>query len=233
MSQPSHAQPVRRRAGLLSALTRLYTAVRRLVDLGGSEEEALEIQQKLHDRYTAYIECHETALVEVPDREATLNASHVDVDQRHQEHVEQLQAYIDDGNKSERSIHMRSLYSQRSSKAGTAKTVSNKHSSHHSHISKARSDGRLNEARVQAQLAKKNVEQFKALQAAQLKKLHLERETARQQIELEKQAAQQRLEKEEREQQERQAEAQRRFELDEEIRRRDLQRRMLQEETER
>ena len=79
MSQPSHAHPVRRRAGLLSALTRLYTAVRRLIDLGGSDEEALEIQQKLHDRYTAYIECHETALVEVPERETSLNTSHVDV----------------------------------------------------------------------------------------------------------------------------------------------------------
>ena len=107
MSQPAtHAHPVRRRAGLLSALTRLYTAVRRLIDFGGSTEEAQEIQQKLHDRYTAYLECHETALVEVPEREASLNASHVDVDQRHQDHVKQLQAYIDDGNKSERSLHV-------------------------------------------------------------------------------------------------------------------------------
>ena len=207
--------------------------MRRLIDFGGSTEEAQEIQQKLHDRYTAYLECHETALVEVPEREASLNASHVDVDQRHQDHVEQLQAYIDDGIKSERSLHVQSLFSSRSSNAGTAKTVSNKHSSRRSHISKARSDGRLNEARVQAELAKKNVEQFKALQAAQQKKLILEREAARQEIELERQAARQRFEKEEREQRERQAEAQRRFELDEEIRRKDLQRRMLQEETER
>ena len=70
MSQPAkQVHPVRRRAGLLSALTKLYTAVRRLIDSGGSTEEAQEIQHKLHDRYTAYLECHETALVEVPDRE--------------------------------------------------------------------------------------------------------------------------------------------------------------------
>ena len=75
MSQPAtYAHPVRRRAGFLSALTRLYTAVRRLIDFGGSTEEAQEIQQKLHDRFAAYLECHETALVELPEREASLNA---------------------------------------------------------------------------------------------------------------------------------------------------------------
>ena len=95
-------------------MTKLYTAVRRLIDSGGSTEEALEIQQKLHDRYTAYLECHETALVEVPERETSLNTSHVDVDQRHQEHVEHLQAYIDDGIKTEGSMHVRSLFSLQS-----------------------------------------------------------------------------------------------------------------------
>ena len=234
MSQPNQdVHPVRRRAGLLSALTKVHNAVIRLIDSEGSTEEARELQQKLNERYKNYLECHETVLVEVPERETSLNASHFDIDQRHQEIAERLQAYIDDGNKSERSMHVRSLFSSRSSNAGTAKTLSNRHSSHRSHISKARSDGRLNEARVQAQLARKNVEQFKILQAAQQKKLDLEREAARREIELERQAALQRLEKEEREQRERQAEARRKFELDEEIRRKDLHRRMMQEETER
>ena len=101
MSHPeTHAHPVRRRAGLLSALSRLYTTVRRFIDTGGSTEEAVELQQKLHERYATYLESHETALVEVPERENSLNASQIDVDGRHQEAVAQLQAYIDDGVKS-------------------------------------------------------------------------------------------------------------------------------------
>ena len=58
--------PVRRRAGFLSALAKLYSAVRTLLNSEGTAEEALQIQQKLHERYTAYLESHETALVEVP-----------------------------------------------------------------------------------------------------------------------------------------------------------------------
>ena len=235
MSQPNQdVHPVRRRAGLLSALTKVHNAVIRLIDSEGSTEEARELQQKLNERYENYLECHETVLVEVPERETSLNASHFDIDQRHQEIAERLQAYIDDGNKSERSMHVRRLFSSRSSNAGTAKTLSNRHSSHRSHISKARSDGRLNEARVQAQLARNKCRTIQnSASRTTEKSLDLEREAARREIELERQAALQRLEKEEREQRERQAEARRKFELDEEIRRKDLHRRMMQEETER
>ena len=45
-----HAHPVRRRAGLLSALSKLYTTVRRFIDSGGSSEDALVLQQKLQER---------------------------------------------------------------------------------------------------------------------------------------------------------------------------------------
>ena len=64
MSQPKpDVHPVRRRAGLLSALSKLYTTVRRFIDSGGATEDALDLQQKLHERYATYLESHETALV--------------------------------------------------------------------------------------------------------------------------------------------------------------------------
>ena len=162
MSQPKpDVHPVRRRAGLLSALAKLYASVRNLIETDGSTEEALAIQQKLDERYTAYLESHENALVAVPEREISLNTSHIDIEQRHQQAVEMLQAYIDDGSKSERSLHMRSLFSSRSSNAETVKTISNKHSSRRSSrsgASQVKSD-RLSEARVQAELAKTNIAQ--------------------------------------------------------------------------
>ena len=180
---------------MLSALAKLYASVRNLIETDGSTEEALGIQQKLDERYAAYLESHENALVAVPEREISLNTSHVDIEQRHQQAVEMLQAYNNDGNKSERSLHMRSLFSSRSSNADIAKTVSNKHSSRRSSrsgASQAKSD-RLSEARVQAELAKTNITQQRALKEAQQKKLAAEREAARQQIEFERQAAQEKV----------------------------------------
>ena len=86
MSQKENdVHPVRRRAGLLSALAKLYTAVRGIVENEGTAEEALTVQRKLNERYVAYLECHEIALVAVPERENSLNESHIGVDQRHQE----------------------------------------------------------------------------------------------------------------------------------------------------
>ena len=73
--------PVRQRAGYLSALSKTYSAIRRLMETGGSTEEALDLQTKLQERYEKYLKCHEAALVAVPEREVSLNASHIDVDQ--------------------------------------------------------------------------------------------------------------------------------------------------------
>ena len=223
MSKPeSDVDPVRSRAGFLSALSKTYTAVRRLIDTEGSTEDALQLQQKLDGRYTAYLEAHENALVAVPERENSLNASHIDVDQRHQEAVDQLKAYIDDGTKTERSLHVRSLFSSRLSNAGPAKTTSKTQSSRSSGCSHVSKVDRLSEARVQAELAKKRVEQQRVLQEAQQKKLAVERETTRQRLEFERQAAERRAELD------REA-ARRQMELEEQAR----QRRILQEETER
>ena len=118
MSQKGKAvHPVRRRAGLLSALAKLYGAVQTLLDSEGTAEEAIQIQQKLHERYTAYLDSHETALVDVPEREASLNTSHIDIEQRHQQATRMLQAFINDGTRSEGSLHLSNIFSSRSSNA--------------------------------------------------------------------------------------------------------------------
>ena len=79
--------------------------------------------------------------MQLPEREVSLNLSHMEVDKRHLEVHDLLQAYIDDGNKSERSVHMRSLFSSKASVAGTTKTASasqkrsSRRSSRHSTVS--------------------------------------------------------------------------------------------------
>ena len=76
--------PVRRRAGMLSALSKVYAGVRILLDSEGTTEEALEFQEKLHERCTSYLECHENALVADPERENSLINSHIDIEERNQ-----------------------------------------------------------------------------------------------------------------------------------------------------
>ena len=247
--------PVRRRAGYLSALSKLYKSVQRLVDIEGSTEDALELQEKLNVRYAKYLESHETALALQPEREVSLNESHLDIEKRHREAAEQLRAYIDDCNKSERSMRVRNLFSSKSSLAGTTKTASTRHSSRHSirsHISNSNRSSRqsvhshmsnserLSEARVQAELAKTNLEQYRALQEANQKKLAAERETSRRQMEFERQEAQRKLELDreasqrkldlERQRLEFEKQSQRR---EEELKQADIRRKQLQLETER
>ena len=96
MSQPNQdVHPVRRRAGYLSALSKLYKSVQRLIEVEGPTEDALALQEKLHERYAKYLESHEVALASVPERELSLKASHIDIENRQRETAENLQMYID------------------------------------------------------------------------------------------------------------------------------------------
>ena len=83
MSQQGEADPVRRRAGLLSSLVKLYVSVKELIDEDGSTEDATKLQEKLSERYVAYLESHEVSLATYPDREDNLMTSHVKYDLRH------------------------------------------------------------------------------------------------------------------------------------------------------
>ena len=130
-----NVHPVRRRAGYLSALSKLYKSIQRLIDMEGSTEDALELQEKLNVRYAKYLESHETALASQPEREVSLNESHLDIEKRHREAAELLQTYLDDGNKSERSMLVQNLFSSKSSRAGTVRSTSTRHSSRRSSCS--------------------------------------------------------------------------------------------------
>ena len=118
MSQQGHeANPVRRRAGLISALVKLYVNVKSLIEDDASAEEALQLHEKIHERYTIYLECHETALETYPDREQSLTEFHVRNELRHQKLLKDLEAYIKDGTKPDNdteSLHAASIFSQRS-----------------------------------------------------------------------------------------------------------------------
>ena len=46
MSQQGEADPVRRRAGLLSSLVKLYVSVKELIEEDGSAEDAANLQEK-------------------------------------------------------------------------------------------------------------------------------------------------------------------------------------------
>ena len=193
MSQAeSEADPIRRRAGLISALVKLYVNAQKLMDKGGSAEDAQQLQDKLQERYVTYLESHEIALATYPDREETLTTSHVRSEQRHQQLLDNLEAYIADGTKPDdlESLHAASLFSRRSSaknsiarscpvlrKADTA-----------SRLSQPRSATMI-ETRVQAEMAKRRFAQQQAEVEAHQRKIVFELEIARQNRELDKRRA--------------------------------------------
>ena len=185
MSQVSiEADPVRRRAGFLSALVKLYVNAKTFIDKDGSAEEALQLQEKLQVQYDVYVESHEIALVTYPDREESLTASHIRNEERHQQLLSDLQAYIADGTKPDdlQSLHAASLFSRHSStrsKAASSKCTAVSAS----RGSQANSD-RLSESRVQAELAKRKFAQQQAEQLNEQQRIDFERDIARQKREL-------------------------------------------------
>ena len=189
MSQPGEADPIRRRAGLLSALVKLYVNAQKLMDKGGSTEEAQQLHDKLYERYTRYLESHEIALATYPDRDEALIESHVRSEQRHQQLVDSLEVYIVDGTKPDdlKSLHAASLFSVRSKKSVAQSCPAlRKHSAETaSRVSQAKSTT-ISETRVQAALAKRRFALQQAEQAELQKKIDFERDVARQHRELDK-----------------------------------------------
>ena len=194
--------PLRRRAGLLSALAKCYSAAKTLMYEGGAVEDALQLQEKISNAYNKYLESHDDAMDNAlgSEREQSLIDSFMRNDIRHDKIVDQLSTYIDDGTKPEPSLSASSQASSRSSMKTANTTILSINKSQTSSTSQAR----LSEARVQADLAKADVENLRKLQEAQQKKLQLERE-----------------------------EAQRQLKLDEENRRIEIERRILKDESER
>ena len=184
--------PLRRRAGLLSALSRIYNEAYRLMKNGGTPEEVEQLRAKIEDGYNAHLEGHEVTLVEYPDREQTLVESHDAYDLKHQLLLDQLTVYVERGAAPEdkRSVYAASLFSQRSSaKNSIARSCPVPRKAHtFSRQSKARSTT-LSETRVQAELAKRRFAQQKAEAEEHQRKIEFDRDIARQHRELDKRRA--------------------------------------------
>ena len=190
MSQPGgEADPIRRRAGLLSALVKLYVNAQKLMDKGGSADDAQQLHDKLHERYTRYLESHEIALATYPDRDEALIASHVRSEQRHQQLVDSLEVYIVDGTKPDdlESLHAASLFSVRSKRSVAQSCPAlHKRSAETASLASQAKSTTISETRVQAALAKRRFAQEQAEQAERQKKIDFERDVARQHRELDK-----------------------------------------------
>ena len=183
-------KPARRRAGLLSALSRQYNDAHRLMNQGASNEEINQLKTKLDEQYEKYLESHDLTLAEQPEREPFLVNSHDLNVQRHLRIVDQLEAYLQDGAKPDdiESIHAASLFSRRpSAKKSVAQScpANLRKANTVSNASQAKSVT-LSETRVQAKLAKHKFAQQQAEQQANQRQIDFEREVARQHRELDK-----------------------------------------------
>ena len=192
MSQLSaEPKPARRRAGLLSALSRLYNDAHDLMNRNASKEEIDNLIIKLDEQYMKYLDMHEVTLEEQPERELFLVDSHVLNEQRHRKIVSQIAVYLEDGSKPDdlESLHAVSLYSRHSS---AKRSVTPSCLAMHRHKAKTASfasqarSATVSETRVQAHLAKRRFAQQEAEQLAQQKKIDFQREVARQNRELDR-----------------------------------------------
>ena len=191
MFQATEPNPARRRAGLLSALSRMYNDAHNLMNQDASKEDIEKLYTKLEEQYNKYLESHDLTLAEQPERKAFLmNSLDLNV-QRHRKIVGQLSAYLEDGTKPDdlESLHAASLFSFRSntkrSVAQSCPAIQGGKTNTASHLSQARS-ATVSETRVQAKLAKHRFAQQQAEQEANQRKIDFEREVARQNRELDK-----------------------------------------------
>ena len=185
--QSRDVDPVRRRAGLLGALARLYEAVHDLIQNRKSKEVASDLLEKLTVRYASYLEVHEIALDEQTDPEKlkSISVSHEHNENRHKDIVEELEGYIADGatpcdekslsSKRSSTSQQRSNYSRSTdpSVIHKDKRSSKNKSDTRSQMSQARSE-RLSESRVQAKLAEKEFQQAQKRQQIMRQKRELE-----------------------------------------------------------
>ena len=183
-------KPARRRAGLLSALTRLYNDAHDLMNKNASKEEIENLITKLDEQCMKYLDSHDSTLEDQPEREQFLVNSHVLNEQRHRKIVSQLAAYLEDGSKPDdlESLHANSLFSLRSNaKRSVAQScpANFRKPNTASHASQARSVT-ASETRVQAKLAKHKFAQKQAEQGAHKQKIEFERRIAREHRELDK-----------------------------------------------
>ena len=90
--------PIRSRAGQMSALARIYRSVSDLFHQQGSTDDAVELKDKLVERYTTYLKSHALALASAPtEKEETLQKSHEFNESRYVKTLNELETYIIEG----------------------------------------------------------------------------------------------------------------------------------------
>ena len=154
----------RSRAGYLGALTKLYKSVDQLVSSNAPIEDAVDSLNRINARYAKYLESHDLCVVTNPESNAELQVSHDMAQQEHDEVCVLLQAYIS-GCAKPTTPPIRSLFTSRaSSRKRSAKPAASQGSRPApSQVSSVRSE-KLIEAKVQAEVTKRRIEQLKAIQ---------------------------------------------------------------------
>ena len=185
MATPKAQEPnaIRSRAGYLGALTKQYKLVNDLIASNGQVEEAVDLLNRIHTRYARY-ESHELCMATTAIGNKDLLASHKTTETKHNQVVDKLQAYIAESAKPP-TPRIGSLFSSRSSSRNLQlKSLFRGSRCSPSQVSSTRSE-KLIEARVQAELTKKRIEQLKAVQEMKQRKYELELEAAKRQKQLE------------------------------------------------
>ena len=115
---PKHGlevDPVRRRAGLIGSLSRLYLSARRLIADGEPSKDGVTLMGKIVERYADYVECHNTVLLELTDPEKLqkITESHDYYEKTQKTLVADLRNYIEHGVRpDEESLHAASVFTR-------------------------------------------------------------------------------------------------------------------------
>ena len=182
--------PVRSRAGFLSALAKSYVQAREIVSQDDRTDAARQLLKKLSVQYNAYTSSHDLALAakqtlnSVPEQEQRLIESHAKYEKQHEDVVGELQDYII-GRSTVKGDLPKSTASMGYHDSLPGKVARSKVSRYNVSVGSLARSERLAEARVQAGVMKKRVEQIRARQLALRAQREFECEMARKQRQLE------------------------------------------------
>jgi flagellar biosynthesis GTPase FlhF len=196
--------PKRVRAANLGHLGKALAAIEILFENKGSVDEGSQLLQRLHERYTAYLQSHEEAVAVCDDDEKLFN-SHIRTEKRYEQTLRYLTRFLKDGITpgsddgsyhaasalsfaDADSVHSSFLHSTRASKRRQS-VRSQKTAERSSRASQANSEI-LSQVRVQAGLEEVTARQMQEMQETELRKMRLEferqqLESKRQQLEME------------------------------------------------
>ena len=210
--QQSGPDPIRSRGAYSGKLQRLYTFAHELIENNAPVQDILDLEEKLHVRYQAYLDSHALALAAEPGQAKKLHEQHAAIEQRHTDELKRLRTHLAQSKailvQHDQVPHQQMEYAEglsadavhhatpkksanddgctqttySSSRGGPHRSSTRvKSRSHRSARSLATSSSsfRLSEARIQAEVEKKKLEQLKELQQMRDRKRAVEEEAAR------------------------------------------------------